>query len=123
MFRALGFVLAIVLCNTGWSTAHAAPKPQLVESLAKTIKGGWLYKDRTIHFNEPFKADLPLKGTYEKDKINIPSLRDVAGFLGWPSFLPLTSHGKIGRSSIPAMTIRMLNAIERIESSRVVISG
>jgi hypothetical protein len=86
MFRALGFVLAIVLCNTGWSTAHAAPKPQLVESLAKTIKGGWLYKDRTIHFNEPFKADLPLKGTYEKDKINIPSLRDVAGFLGWPSF-------------------------------------
>lgn len=86
MFRAFSFVLAVVLCASGWSTAHAAPRPQLVGSLAKTIKGGWLYRDGTIHFNEPFKTDLPFKGAYEKDKINIPSLRDVAGFLGWPSF-------------------------------------
>jgi hypothetical protein len=87
MFRTFSFVLALVLCTSGWSMAHAAPRPQLVQSLGKTVTGGWLYKDGAIHFNEPFKTNLPFKGAYENDKINFPSLRGFAGFvgfLGWP---------------------------------------
>jgi hypothetical protein len=84
MFRAFSFVLAVVLCTTGWSTAHAAPKAPFVGALSKTMKGGYLLKDSTIHLNTPFKSALPFNGAYEKDKIKLPSLRDVTVFFGGP---------------------------------------
>ena len=37
MFRAFSLALAVVLCISGWSTAHAAPKPQQVETVAKAV--------------------------------------------------------------------------------------
>ena len=37
MFRAFSFVLAVILCISGWSAAHAALKPQQVETVAKAV--------------------------------------------------------------------------------------
>jgi len=89
MFRAFSFVLAIAFCTSEWSTAYAAPRPApLVRSLSKTIKGGYLLKDSTIHLNTPIKTPLPFNGVYEKDKIKLPTLRDVTVFFGGP----LTFH-------------------------------
>jgi hypothetical protein len=89
MFRAFSFVLAVVLCTSGWSTAHAAPMAPLASSLSKTMKGGYLIKDGAIHF-KPFKTALPFNGAYEKDKIKLPSLTGVATFFGLPSLTYLT---------------------------------
>jgi hypothetical protein len=90
MFRAYSFVLAVVLCTFGWSTAHAAPKGPLGGSLSKTMKGGWLLKDGAIHLNRPIKTALPFNGAYEKDKIKLPSLTGVVTFFGLPSLTYLT---------------------------------
>ena len=37
MFRAFSIALAVVLCTSGWSKAHAAPKPIEVETVAKAV--------------------------------------------------------------------------------------
>jgi hypothetical protein len=83
MFRAFSFVLVLVLCTSVWSMAHAAPTPRPFQALKTTITGGYLWKDRTIQFNKPFKTALPFNGTYEKEKINLPSPKGIVTFLGF----------------------------------------
>jgi hypothetical protein len=70
MFKAFGFVLALVLCTSTWSTAHAAVMAR------PTIN--WLWKEGTIYLTKPIRIKLPWGGVYEKEKINIPSPKDTA---------------------------------------------
>ena len=70
MFRALCFVMALILYVSAWSTAQAAVMAR------PAVR--WLWKEGTIYFNPPLKVKLPGRGVYEKEKINIPSLREAA---------------------------------------------
>ena len=56
MFRAFGFVLALVLCISGWSMARAAPKPETVSSLVKSLDAALSSKQALVHRNGPYKT-------------------------------------------------------------------
>jgi hypothetical protein len=71
MFRAFSLVLAVLLCTSGWSTAHAAGKLPFFRPHTG-IFDGWGIKNWKLHRDRPIKF-----GKFELDEI---SLRD----LGWP---------------------------------------
>jgi len=70
MFRTFSLMLALVLCTSAWSTAHAAP-PSIM--LITEMLNGWKVKNLKLHRETPIK----LGKMVEFDEIGL-------SHLAWP---------------------------------------